>query len=181
MSSLRGQLLIASPALIDPNFARTVVLIAEHNEDGALGVVLNRRTPATISDAVPPLESVVGGEEHIHVGGPVSQEGVLLLAEFEDREESLRLVFGNVGFLAAEADDEALAPKVNRVRAFAGHSGWGPDQLEAELAREDWVIDEATTDDVFTKDPEALWSGVLERKGGQFALLARMPPDPSVN
>jgi putative transcriptional regulator len=182
MNSLRGQLLIASPALVDQNFARTVVLIAEHNDEGALGVVLNRPTPATIGDIVPSLETLVGADEHIHLGGPVAREGVLLLAEFEDPDASLRIIFENVGFLAADRDElDDDPPGTVRARAFAGHSGWGPEQLEAELERDDWVLERATVRDVFTEDPDALWSAVLERKGGQFALLARIPPDPSVN
>jgi putative transcriptional regulator len=68
-----------------------------------------------------------------------------------------------------------------RVRVFAGHAGWGPGQLEAELARDDWFLDRARAEDLFDPAPEGLWAAVLERKGGQFALVARMPEDPSVN
>src|SRR5947209_15399998 len=128
MESLRGQLLIASPALGDPNFHRAVVLIAEHTEEGALGFVLNRPSQAAVDDVVPVLDAVVDGDETIHLGGPVERSGVVLLAEFDNPEEAPRLVFEDIGFLAADADDDERAA-VRRVRVFAGHSGWGPGQL----------------------------------------------------
>ena len=181
MSSLRGQLLIASPALVDPNFDRTVVLIAEHSDEGALGLVLNRPSEAAISEVVPPLEAIVGGDEAIFFGGPVERSGVMLLAEFDEVSEAARVVFGDIGFLAADPEDDDPSASVRRVRAFAGHSGWGPGQLEAELERDDWIVEPAVAADVFSAEPESLWSEVLARKGGQFALLARMPLDPSMN
>ena len=67
------------------------------------------------------------------------------------------------------------------MRVFAGLAGWGPGQLESELERDDWIVEPAIAEDVFTADADGLWSTVLERKGGQYALVARMPPDPSVN
>jgi putative transcriptional regulator len=90
-------------------------------------------------------------------------------------------VFGDIGFVAGDADFEAVGPELRRARVFAGLAGWSPGQLEAELERDDWVLEPALPDDVFSADPEALWASVLERKGGSFALLARMPPDPSLN
>src|SRR5947209_17706149 len=120
MESIRGQLLIASPALADPNFHRTVVLIAEHTEEGALGFVLNRPSQAAVTDVVPVLDPVVDGDDTIHFGGPVERSGVVLIAEFDDPSEAPRLVFADVGFLAAdpEADEDRAA--VRRVRVFAG-------------------------------------------------------------
>jgi putative transcriptional regulator len=106
---------------------------------------------------------------------------VLILGEFEERAAAGVLIFGVVGFVAGDANFEELAPKLNRARVFAGLAGWSPGQLEAELEREDWFLEPAHVDDVFTEEPDALWSDVLERKGGSFALVARMPPDPSLN
>jgi len=180
MSSLRGQLLIASPALVDPNFHRTVVLVAEHNDEGALGLVLNRPSEAAVSDVAPALTAFVDGDETIHLGGPVERSGVMLLAEFDDPAQAARVVFDEVGFLAA-GPDAGEAPATRRVRVFAGHSGWGAGQLEAELEREDWILESALRSDVFSDAPRSLWNSVLARKGGSFALVARMPPDPSMN
>lgn len=180
METLRGQLLVAAPALEDPNFARTVVIVGEHNEDGALGVVLNRPSDTEVAEAVPDLADLVDEGEIVHVGGPVQTSAVLVLAQFAEPSQAQQLVVGDVGFLAVD-DDEQVAAELERARVFAGYAGWGPGQLEAELAREDWIVEAALDEDVFTGDPETLWSRVLDRKGGQYRLLARMPLDPSVN
>ncbi len=180
-ASLRGQLLIASATLLDPNFRRTVVLVAEHSDEGAMGVVLNRPSPVNAAEAVPILASLVGDDDLVHVGGPVQPGAVVALAEYDEPGPATALAFGDVGFVAADADAEALAGTLRRVRIYAGYAGWSPGQLEAELAEEAWIVEPALANDVFTDDAAGLWSAVLARKGGQFALLARMPLDPSVN
>jgi len=179
--SLAGQLLLASPSLLDPNFARTVVLIGIHSEDGAMGVVLNRPSTVTVGDAVPQLSEVVGALETVYVGGPVQSSSIVFLAEFLDPSLAGTLVFGRIGFPAPDAGIEELAEATARGRVFAGHAGWGSGQLDAEIANGDWIAHPAQPQDVFTEDPRELWSGVLTRKGGSYALLARMPLDPSVN
>ncbi len=179
--SLAGQLLLASPSLLDPNFVRTVVLIGLHGEDGAMGVVLNRPSTVTIGEAVPQLQETVGVAEPVYVGGPVQPSSVVFLAEFIDPSPAGLLVFGRIGFPAPDADIEELAQATARRRVYAGHAGWGRGQLETELADGDWITDAAQPQDVFTDAPEDLWSGVLTRKGGSYALIARMPLDPSVN
>jgi putative transcriptional regulator len=181
MESLRGQLLIAGPTLVDPNFSRTVVLVLEHSDEGAMGLVLNRPVDATVEEAAPELDGVVNGDEPIFQGGPVQPSGVIVLAEFADPEDAAMLVVGHVGPLAASADLEAVQVVDGRARAFAGHAGWGAGQLEDELEREDWFVEPALVDDAFVADPEVLWAAVLERKGGRYALVARMPEDPRVN
>ena len=178
MKSLRGQLLVASPSLLDPNFRRTVVLVTEHGDEGAAGLVLNRPSESAVGEVVPELDELADPAECVWVGGPVEQNAVLVLAEFEDPEESPVNVFGDLGFVALDRDDPA---PVRRSRVFAGYAGWGGGQLEAELAREDWIIESAEPDDVFTADGEQLWSDVLRRKGGVYELVARMPEDPSLN
>jgi putative transcriptional regulator len=179
--SLAGQLLLASPALLDPNFRRTVVLIGVHSEDGALGVVLNRPSNVTVEEAVPQLQTAVAGEESVYVGGPVQPASVVLLAEFSDPAPAGMLVVGRIGFPAADADMDELAQATTRRRVFAGFAGWGEGQLDAEVDHGDWIAHPAVPEDVFTGLPQELWSSVLTRKGGSYALLARMPPDPSLN
>jgi putative transcriptional regulator len=181
MDSLRGELIVAAPTLVDPNFWRAVVLVAEHGDEGALGVVLNRPSDVTVADAVPELAETLDGEDVMHVGGPVAPTGVVVLAEWADPAPSAGLVFGAIGLLSAAADVHDLGASAARARAYAGHAGWGPGQLESELEREDWIVADPRPEDVFVTAPETLWGGVLTRKGGRFALLARMPPDPSVN
>jgi putative transcriptional regulator len=178
---LQGQLLVASPTLTDPNFARAVVAIANHDEDGALGIVLNRPSDTEVVEAVPELEDVVDGDEVVFVGGPVQPASIVVLAEFEDPAEAAFLVVGGIGLVSERTGLERLGTVTARRRVFAGYAGWGPGQLEAELEREDWIVEPALPEDVFAEDPMDLWGHVLDRKGGQFRLLARMPPDPTVN
>ena len=181
MEGLRGQLLVASPALLDPNFHRTVVLVVEHGEGGALGVVLNRPSGAQVAEAAPPLADLVEPEDHVHIGGPVEPTAVMVLAELEDPSDAATVIFDGVGILAAEEDPVLWEAEARRARVFAGYAGWDAGQLESELAEDAWIVEPAEPEDVFAQAHEELWAEVLRRKGGQFALLARMPPDPSVN
>jgi putative transcriptional regulator len=180
-ASLAGQLLVASPSLADPNFRRTVVLIGVHNEDGAMGVVLNRPSETMVAEAVPQLEAVVDSQEPVYVGGPVQPSSVVLLAEFLDPTPAALLVLGRIGFPAGATDVDGLAESTDRRRVYAGYAGWSSGQLDEEIEQGDWIAHPAVPDDVFTEVPEHLWAAVLERKGGSYALLARMPMDPSVN
>jgi putative transcriptional regulator len=179
VESLQGQLLVASPSLLDPNFRRTVVLVTEHGEHGAAGLVLNRPSEAAVDDVVPQLEWLADPDERVFIGGPVEQNAVLVLGEFEDPDDSPVHVFGDLGFV--RLDDEDGAAPVRRRRIFAGYAGWGGGQLEAELERDDWILEPALPEDVFADDADGLWRAVLRRKGGVFELVARMPDDPSMN
>jgi putative transcriptional regulator len=183
MDSLRGKLLLAGPALKDPNFDRAVVFIAEHSDEGAMGLVLNRPSEAPVADAIPELMWVAdSGGELVYVGGPVAPNGVIVLAEWEDPSQAVVLVGDDLGFVPGDVEDtDALAAAVRRARVYAGHAGWGPGQLEDELADEAWIVESPLREELFSDDPEGLWSAVLRRKGREFALLSTMPPDPSLN
>lgn len=181
MDSLRGQLLIASPALQDPSFHRTVVLVTEHTDEGAMGLVLNRPADTAVEEVAPELTLLVDGDEPVYVGGPVGEEAVIVLAEFEDPSEAAAPVMGALGFVPAGADEADLSERLLRARVFAGYAGWGPGQLDGEIEEEAWIIEPAAVDDAFAPDAEHLWAAVLTRKGAEYALLATMPPDPSVN
>ena len=180
MQSLKGQLLVAGPGLVDPNFRRTVVLVGEHTAEGALGVVLNRASEATVEEALPELSSLVGDLEHVHLGGPVQPSAIVVLADFVEPERAGSLVLGSVGFLPSEVDPDELG-ELRQARVFAGYAGWGPGQLDDELDEGSWIVEPALPEDVFTGDPDDLWSDVLRRKGGPFEVLALMPLDPSSN
>jgi putative transcriptional regulator len=182
MESLRGKLLIASPAIMDPNFRQTVVLLAEHSEEGAMGVVLNREGSVTVAEAVPDLAYLAEPGDLVHVGGPVSSTSVTVLADFEAPQHAALLVDETIGFVpAAIEEQDEIASAVRRTRVFAGHAGWGPGQLEEEMEEESWIVEDPLEEDVFTTDPEALWASVLRRKGGEYAVIATMPLDPSLN
>lgn len=180
MSSLQGQLLVAGPGLVDPNFWRTVVLVGEHSDEGALGVVLNRASETTVEEAVPELVLLAEEMGAVHLGGPVQPSAIVVLADFVEPEEAQSLVLDSIGFLPSEVDPAVLG-ELRRARVFAGYAGWGPGQLEGELDEGSWIVEQALAEDVFTDDPDGLWSAVLRRKGGPFSLLASMPPDPNRN
>ena len=182
--SLRGHLLLAAPSLFDPNFRRTVVFLAEHGEEGAMGLVVNRPAEVTVEETVPELAAYAfEDEEPVYVGGPVQAQAVIVLAEFTDPEQAAAIVLGDdVGFVPADAEDhELLAEACVRARVFAGHSGWGPGQLEGELSEKAWITEPAIAEDLFTDDPDGLWSKVMRRKGGEYRLIATMPEDPALN
>jgi putative transcriptional regulator len=181
MESARGQLLIAGPTLLDPNFWRTVVLVIEHTDEGALGLVLNRPSETAVGEAVPQLEELVDPGEQLYIGGPVQPSSVIVLAEFEDPGDAALLAFDAVGVLGTGSTPEEPVAGVKVGRAFVGHAGWGPEQLDGELERGDWILEPARLADAFTAAPGELWAEVLTRKGGSYALVARMPPDPSLN
>lgn len=180
MESLRGRLLVSSGGLFDLNFRHTVVLVGEHNAEGALGVVLNRPLDVTVESAVPALASLVQPEEPLYQGGPVQPFHPVLLAEFVLPELADLLVFGTVGFLVGDVSAD-VRDGIRRARVFAGYAGWGAGQLESELEQDSWILDPASEDDVFTTAPDTLWSRVLERKGPEYRRLSRMPFDPSMN
>ncbi len=178
---VRGQLLIAGPGVQDPSFWRTVVLVIEHSARGALGLVLNRPSDTLVSEAVPELVSLADPGDQILVGGPVGQSSVIVLADFEDPGEAALIAFDSVGVLAGGGTAALAGVTLRRTRVFAGHSGWGPGQLDGELERGDWILEPARHGDAFAERPSELWSAVLSRKGGSYALVARMPNDPSQN
>jgi putative transcriptional regulator len=181
VDSLKGQLLLASPALFDPNFRRTVVLVTEHNDEGAAGLVLNRRSETAVAAAVPDLAPLVPEEDLVYVGGPVQQSAVLVLAEFDDPGDAAMLVIDDVGFVPGDGDFDLLAGATRRVRVFAGYAGWGAGQLEAELEESSWIVEAAGGLDLFPEPETDLWSTVLNGKGGVYRVVALMPEDPSRN
>lgn len=173
-SSLTGKLLIASPQMGDW-FQRAVVLVVEHAEEGAFGLVLNRPSDATVGEAAPGLGELIGAEHLMHVGGPVAPDAITAIGEHLDPAASVKLVAGAAGMV--DLDDP---PELGRLRVFAGYAGWSQGQLDAEVGSEAWIVEDARPEDLF-EDQEELWSRVLRRKGGEFALLAQMPADPSLN
>jgi len=182
MDSLRGSLLVAGPSLVDPNFHRVVVLVCEHSEGGALGLVLNRPSPLTVSEAVPELKDALGSDEVLWMGGPVQPASVIVLAEFDDESDGDGIpVSGEIGLVTAQTGLDELALLTRRARAFLGYTGWGPGQLDSELADDDWIVAPLDGVDPLGEDTLGLWPETLNRLGGSYALVARMPLDPSLN
>jgi putative transcriptional regulator len=186
-----GKLLIAEPMLEDPNFDRTVVLMIEHTPEGALGVVLNRPTELEVDAVLGDWASLAANPPVVYMGGPVEQNGVLALARrrpLDDRDgddmfetPGWTSVLGEIGTVDLHADPEDVADGIDGIRFFAGYSGWGGGQLEAELAEGAWLVVPADPGDVFAADPETMWRAVLRRQGGKVAMLAHFPAHPSLN
>lgn len=180
MESLRGHLLLSAASLWDPNFRKTIVLIGHHDEEGAVGVVLNRSTEIAVAEAVPPLADLVPPDEPIFIGGPVQPQAAVVLAEFEDPSRAEILALDAIGFLPEKVDPDGIGG-IRRARVYSGYSGWGPGQLEAELEEGSWIVEPARPEDVFSVEPDRLWDQVLRRKGQGFDILRSMPIDPSQN
>ena len=180
MDTLRGHLLLAGAGLWDPSFRRAVVLVASHDEDGAVGLVLNRVAPVTVEEAVPALAELVPDGERLLLGGPVQPTSAVVVADLEDPSQVDLVAFGSVGLLPSEIERADLLG-IRRARVFAGFAGWGPGQLDAELEEHAWGVEPARREDVFAPNPERLWDNVQRRRGREGALLRLMPMDPSTN
>jgi putative transcriptional regulator len=173
MASLRGQLLLAGPGLIDPNFFRSVVLVLEHNDEGALGVILNRPTDLAVSEALPSWSDTVSEPDVVFVGGPVSPGTAIAIGRGPDVES----VIGGFGIVDLDHEPDGF----REVRLFSGYAGWGPGQLEGELFDDAWLVLAPEPDDVATPDADDLWSAVLARQPHPLSLLALYPDEPAFN
>lgn len=196
VSSLTGRLLVATPALADPNFDRAVVLLLDHDEEGSLGVVLNRPTPVDVADILEGWGELAGAPGVVFQGGPVSLDSALGVAVIPGDEGlspasrrraakgepiGFRRVHGAIGLVDLETPPELLASALGSLRIFAGYSGWGPGQLEDELGEGAWYVVESEPGDVSSPDPEQLWRAVLRRQRSELAMVATYPDDPSLN
>ena len=171
MASLKGKLLVATPALGDPNFDRTVVLVLEHGDEGAAGVVLNRPTDMELLGHLPGWEEHAAAPGVVFVGGPVSPSGVICLA----------ITDGEIETLDPTILPDDVGAVVDGVRVFAGYAGWGAGQVEGEIADGAWFVVDALPGDALSSRPNDLWRAVLRRQPGRLSLFANYPDDVSSN
>ena len=186
MRSLTGQLLVATPALKDPNFDRTVVLLVAHESGGALGVVLNRATEVPVAEVLGNWGELAGDPAVLFEGGPVQPESAICLARMRTgahprRVSGFHQVAGSIGTVDLSGDPDSLRDTVTGIRVFAGYSGWSPGQLEEEIDTGSWFVFDALPGDAFVSRPDDLWSMVLRRQGGMMAAVAHFPPDVALN
>jgi putative transcriptional regulator len=182
MKSLEGRLLLAAPQLADPNFVHTVVLLIEHNDQGAIGLVLNRPTSKTVAELWHQVgQSPCQSQMQVHLGGPVS--GPLMAIHTRNQLAEMEIVPG-VFFAAKKQNLDELVRQESQYRMFVGHAGWGPGQLEHELEQGAWLALPATSQDVFDGSDD-LWQRLLDRAQATAlpALLGikHVPADPSMN
>jgi len=179
-----GALLVATPALLDPNFAGSVILLLDVDEGGALGVVLNRPSPVLVSDVLEGWGEVVAEPEVLFHGGPVSTEGALAVGRLrtgDDVPVGFREVSGSLGLVDLDTPVELLDGSLTGVRIFAGYAGWGAAQLEAEIEEGSWYVVPSLPDDVFRTDAGDLWRDVMRRQPGELAWHSTRPVDPELN
>lgn len=181
--SLTGQLLVAAPALRGSTFERTVVLMLSHDDDGALGVIVNQPTELLVGEVLPAWTTVVSEPTVVFRGGPVGMDSALGLVAMggPDEPPGVRRVKGPLGVVDLDTPSEIVEPAVTAMRVFAGYAGWAPDQLEGEIDEGSWFVVDGEPADAFRTDADKLWESVLRRQGGNLALLATFPADPSMN
>ena len=185
VSELRaGMLLVATPALLDPNFADSVILLLDVDAGGALGVVVNRPSPVAVAEVLGGWAEVVAEPEVLFQGGPVGTDGALAVALLRDPEDApvgFRPVEGRLGLLDLDTPLELVEGTLEGLRIFAGYAGWGAGQLEAEVEEGSWYVVPGETHDAFRLDPTGLWRDVLRRQPGEMAWHATRPADPDLN
>jgi putative transcriptional regulator len=179
-----GMLLLATPALLDPNFADTVVLLLDVDADGALGVVINRPSPVAVAEVLGQWSTAVVEPNVLFHGGPVGTDAALAVALLRDPEDvpvGFRAVRGSLGLLDLDTPTELLAGSLDRLRIFAGYAGWAPGQLETEVEEGSWYVVPGESLDAFRGDTAALWRDVLRRQPGHLAWHSTRPADPDLN
>lgn len=187
MSSLTGRLLVAVPRPHDRDgddlFARSVVLVLHHGDDGAQGLVLTVPLDAGVDVVLPGWQEVVSRPDRVFHGGPVGLDRAIALANVPGHDDVLGTtrLFGALSLVDLDAPPALVAAQVAGMRIFAGSAGWDAGQLDAELAEEWWIVVEPEIGDVFDDRPETLWRRILARQSFPTNLIATFPEDPTLN
>jgi putative transcriptional regulator len=171
----KGKLLIATRQIGDPNFARTVILLVAYEDGGgAMGVIVNRPTPIPLVKILPQFDALTGGGDQVWLGGPILPTSLMVLQKAAKPGGDAEAVFGDVYVLTSRAAVEGLLgskKRAGRFRAYAGHAGWGPGQLENEIERGDWLVVPAKPEVVFSEEPGEVWERLMERSEGEWTML----------
>jgi putative transcriptional regulator len=183
---LTGRLLVAAPMLDDPTFARTVVLLLDHDEEGSLGLVLNRPSHVPVGAVLPPWDGRTTGADVLFTGGPVADDSALALGMLPGphdgpEPEGFRRVAGPFGLVDLDLDPDEWVGTLDAIRIYAGYAGWAAGQLEDELDQGSWYVLDGGPSDVFGDDAETLWQRVLRRQTGDLPFLATPSTDPTLN
>lgn len=178
---LPGRFLISEPFMMDRNFQRTVVLLVEHNDEGSLGFVLNRRLDKRVHELV---DGFPESHADVFLGGPVEQN-TLHYVHLDNQLSGSRPVVENMYWSGdfIELREKLMLGQLNQdnILFFVGYSGWGPGQLEGELAEKSWIVAPHNVDFVFGDNQDQLWQNLLRSMGKKFQVLSNYPTDPSLN
>jgi putative transcriptional regulator len=181
---LSGRLLVASPTLEDQNFRRTVILMLDHGDDGALGLVMNRPMEVDVSSVLPAWQQYTTAPGRLFQGGPVQLDSALGLVALPGNgiePAGVRLLIGSIGLIDLDAQPEDVVSGLAGLRIFAGYAGWAPGQLEGEIAEGAWYVVDSEARDAFTDTPQTLWREVLRRQRGRLAMVSTYPDDATLN
>lgn len=176
-----GRLLVSARLLPDPNFSDTVVLLVDYNDEGAMGLILNRRTDVPLARAFPLLSPAPDAQQRLYFGGPVAPTGVMALLRSTSPQPDGRAILDNVHLIGEreplEAQLRAQAPS-ERFRVYVGYSGWGAGQLDREAAEGTWHVLPATADLIFDAEPDSLWERQIRLTDARMARIGvRHPAD----
>ncbi len=174
--SIAGSLLLAHPAMKDPNFRRSVVLMSAHSADGAMGVVMNRPLGKRLGELNGEFALGALAGVPVFTGGPVQPKQLLLVA-WQDREDGFQLHFG----IEPDKATQLLGEGGAQLRAYLGYSGWSKGQLENELKHNTWIVTDIPGDLLVQPQDDSLWRKVLGNLGDEWKLLAGEPEDTSRN
>lgn len=183
-SSLAGKLLVATPEIGDELFTQSVVLVLQHDEETAEGVMLNKPLDTQVDDVLPGWQEGATSPQRVFQGGPVQVDSAIGLAGLPGDHEAppgLKRLFGAVALVDLDTPQEVVWPSVSALRIFAGYSGWSADQLADERARGGWYVVDVEVGDVFDEDPDTLWRRVLRRQPGPIGWVSTYPIDPALN
>ncbi len=177
-----GKILISEPFMFDYYFKRSVVLLAEHNEEGSFGVIINKPMSVKFNDVI---KNFPNFDSKIYLGGPVKTDSLFFIHTMgEEIEDSMPIIKGLYWGGDLEIVKEMIV--LNRlnpenIRFYIGYSGWMPKQLEMELKRDSWVVSDIDVDSVMFANPDYLWKNTLEKLGGQYKLWTNFPTEPTLN
>ena len=177
----QGSILISEPSLRDYYFRQSVVLLAEHNQEGSFGVIINKPVEARLKDI---LKEFSCCDFPVYLGGPVSTASIFYIHTIDDIDNSMMIMDG----LYWGGDLEMIREQIMKkrlteedIRFFVGYSGWSPHQLDRELKEKSWVLSQTNFREIITAQPETLWSNYLRSMGKDYAIWANFPADPALN
>jgi putative transcriptional regulator len=178
----KGRLLTSEPYLSDPNFERTLILLAEHNEDGTVGFILNKPSESHIADVMPDITNI---DSPVFIGGPVQQDTLHYIHQIDGISESVPII---EGIYWGGNFDQILALIETRqideedIKFFLGYSGWSTGQLAEEMKLNSWIVGNCVSREfIFNTEPEQMWRKSLQDLGGRFSMYSNYPVDPSMN